>query len=187
MVARRKRSRKWIYWVVVILLVATAVMVGYKVWEVYFKDAGMQVETETVVEVAQKVEEKEPEKVEDELEAEVKTEEAPVTRPQYEGVDPNTSEEITGVMTYAGVNGEVLMIRVNIDQYLTGGSCVLMVAQDGAELYSEKVRVADSAATATCEGFNVPMTQIAASGEVGIRIMVTSGDKTGIIEGEVNL
>ena len=185
--ARRKRSRKWIYWVVVILLAAMAVMVGYKVWEGYFKDDRTQVEEETVVEVAQKVEEKESEEAKSEVETVAEVEEVPVTRPQYEGVDPNTSGEITGVVTYAGVNADVLMIRVNIDQYLAGGNCVLMVAQDGAELYSEKVRVADSAATATCEGFNVPTAQIAASGRVGIRIMVTSGDKTGIIEGEVNL
>ena len=36
---------------------------------------------------------------------------------EYAGEDPNEREDLTGVVTYAGVNGNNLMIRVNIDQH----------------------------------------------------------------------
>ena len=92
-----------------------------------------------------------------------------------------------GVVTYAGVNDGVLMVRVNIDQFLTEGNCSLVLAKDGASLYTETVGVVDSSATATCEGFNIQTEKIGASGNIGIRIMIKSGDKSGIIEGEVEI
>ena len=89
-------------------------------------------------------------------------------------------------MTYAGVLGNDLMIRVNIDQYLSGGSCGLSLIRDDVVQYSNVVNVVDSAATATCEGFNVPIAEIG-SGSYQIIIKITSGEKVGVIRGEVNV
>ncbi len=185
---RRRRSRRWAYWLVVLVLVAVAAGVGYKVWEEYFQksDTGQAVVDGTKdEEPAEKpVEPVEP--VSPDGNEEPEEEEIPETKPQYDGANPNTGGDITGVITYAGVSDAMLMIRVNIDQYLAGGNCELTLARDGAALYSESARVADSAATSTCEGFNVPVAKVG-SGKIGIRILVTSGERSGIIEGEADL
>lgn len=182
---RRKRNRKWIRLVVVLILIAAASVIGYKVWEAYFKTE------EAVIDGGGKEEKPKETQMEateaSKQETEVFVEEDPKVSPQYDGEDPNKGESLTGVITYAGVSDDVLMIRVNIDQYLASGSCVLTLVQDGAELYDETVGVIDSAATATCEGFNVPVSRVGASGKIGIRILVKSGEKAGIIEGEVKL
>ena len=187
---RRKRNKRWVYWLVVLALVAVAAGVGYKVWDEYFRngdDSGVDAGGEKPVE---KPTEKPVEKPVDEPQKpdeKPKEEETPPAKPQYDGGDPNAASDLTGVVTYAGVNDGVLMVRVNIDQYLAGGNCVLTLMQDGAALYKETAEVIDLAATSTCEGFNVPVGKINGDGKVGIRIMVESGGKSGIIEGEVNI
>ena len=35
---RRKRNKRWVYWLVVLALVAVAAGVGYKVWDEYFRN-----------------------------------------------------------------------------------------------------------------------------------------------------
>ena len=105
---------------------------------------------------------------------------------QFDGENPNEKDEITGVVTYAGINGDNLMIRVNIDQYLTDGNCALKLLKNNETVYEETVGVIDAAATATCKGFNVAKSDFM-NGKISIKILVTSGEKTGTIEGEVNL
>ena len=105
---------------------------------------------------------------------------------QYDGNNPNEGGQLTGVVTYAGVSGDYLMIRVNIDQYLTSGRCALTLQQTGTEVYNEEVNLVDSASTSTCEGFNVPMSKLGA-GKVTILINLYSGNKTGVINGETEI
>ena len=106
--------------------------------------------------------------------------------PQYEGDDPNTTEELTGVITYAGVNGDKLMIRVNIDQFLDSGECGLGLRQAGMNVYNTSARVVSNASTATCEGFDVPVNELG-EGNYQITIKLNAGGKTGTINGEVNV
>jgi hypothetical protein len=106
--------------------------------------------------------------------------------PQYEGDDPNMAEELTGAITYAGVVGDKLMIRVNIDQFLTSGECKLGLRRGGANIYNLSARIVDNVSTSTCEGFDVPISELGA-GNVQIVITVQSGEKTGTIEGEVTI
>ena len=121
---------------------------------------------------------------------EEKKEETPVEEKekvqQYDGNDPNTANDITGVITYAGVSGDNLMIRVNIDQYLNGGKCTLSLRQGGGNVYGAEANVVDSAATSTCEGFNIPVASLP-KGNINIIIYISSGDKVGEIAGEVTL
>lgn len=105
---------------------------------------------------------------------------------QYDGADPNEGEKLTGAITYAGVNDGTLMIRVNIDQYLANGKCRLELSRDSKVLYGEEVDIVDSAATATCKGFNVA-TDGLGNGKTNISVIVTTDGKTGTISGEVNL
>ncbi|MCR5832371.1 MAG: hypothetical protein K6G36_00275 [Candidatus Saccharibacteria bacterium] len=106
--------------------------------------------------------------------------------PQYDGGNPNNEENITGVITYAGVSNNQLMIRVNIDQYLNGGECNLILNLNGATKYGASARIIDAASTSTCEGFNVPVSELP-SGKYQIQINLTSDRKSGSITGEVSL
>ena len=178
MAQKQKKNKKWLFWVIIMLLFVVAAVVCYFVWDGYFKkkEEVKPVEEQSSVEDKKEGEaEKAPEVVEKEKKKVV----------QYEGEDPNEREDLTGVVTYAGVNGNNLMIRVNIDQYLNGGSCELSLMQDSV-VYSDTANIVSSAATATCEGFNVPINGLG-KGNYKIVIKISSGDKAGIINGEVDI
>lgn len=153
-----------------------AAVVCYLVWNNYFRDKKEDKPTEEQSLVEEHEEKKAEEKKEETIEKKKVV--------QYEGEDPNTQEELTGVVTYAGVNGNNLMIRVNIDQYLESGSCELSLMQNGVA-YGDVVNIVESAATATCKGFNVPVSGL--GGDYEIVIKISSGDKTGTINGKVKI
>lgn len=127
-----------------------------------------------------------------EPEPEPEPEPTPTTEPpkpetqQYDGGNPNDNELITGVITFASASGDNLMIRVNIDQYLNGGNCNLVLNKGGTAAYGASARIIDVASTSTCEGFNVPLSELP-SGKYEIVINLTSERKTGTIRGEVNI
>lgn len=182
MAQQRKRNRKWLYWGLILVLVIVAGVVIYLVWNNYFRDrkdeGGQQV-------TAGQVEEKQKEiKVEEDDVEGGEVEEKKVK--QYEGEDPNLAEGLTGVVTYAGVNGDKLVIRVNIDQYLTDGSCELTLTRDGAGVYAGTANIVGSPTTSSCEGFDVPVAGLGA-GDYVIEIKINSGGKTGTIKGETKI
>ena len=182
MARRRKRSKSWISWLIILILLIAACVMVYLVWDSYFNDD----KEKPQVDETEKVEEK-TEPVEGEFEPEAEKVEQKEEIIQYDGENPNQGSDITGVVTYAGVSGGKLMIRVNINQYLSGGSCALrLLFENDVVMYSDTASVVDSASTSTCEGFDVPTAGLS-SGNYKIIINVDSGAKTGVINGEVNL
>lgn len=105
---------------------------------------------------------------------------------QYEGEDPNKAEELSGAVTYAGVNNGVLMIGMNIDQYLSEGNCALSLVRNNSVIYSAEAKIMAEVSTSTCDGFNVPVDNLG-NGFTEIIIKLNSGGKTGTIHGEVNI
>lgn len=182
MAQKRKKNKKWIFWVVIAVLFVVAVAVCYLVWDNYFRDKGenQTVEEQSIVE--EKIEDKEAERNKEVVDGREKEKDS-ITA--YEGENPNRKEELTGVVTYAGVNGSDLIIRVNIDQYLASGSCELNLVQDDV-VYSDAADIVSAAATATCEGFNVPIRELE-SGNYRVMIKISSGGKAGTIIGEVEI
>lgn len=181
MTQRRKRSKKWISWLIIIVLLVGAGAVCYLVYDNYFKE-----KKDEPTSSIEKPQEKEP-GVDVDV-PEEKKEEAPKKEEvvQYDGDNPNNSGRVTGVITYAGASGDNLLIRMNIDQYLNGGTCSLNLNKDGGSVYVAEASIIDSASTSTCEGFNVPMAGLG-SGKYSIIIYINSGDKSGTISGEVEL
>ena len=186
MTQRRKRNLDWIWWVVFLVLIVIAVVVVVLVKQNYFdnkvNDSVPEIsDTEDVAEKDDDVIKEEDEKEE----IEVKKEEIV----QYDGDDPNTSEQLTGAITYAGVNGNSLMIRVNIDQLLMSGTCELTLKDGEDVVFSGSVGIVGSAMTSTCEGFDVSMKNLPGlSGKnVQVGIVLKSGDKVGKLEGTVSL
>ena len=104
---------------------------------------------------------------------------------QNEGENPNTLESLTGSITTARVSGQKVIIRINLDQYLSSGVCSL-VMNNGSKTYSATANIINSASTSTCEGFDVPVSELS-SGTWLISIGLSSGGKTGNITGEVSL
>ena len=113
------------------------------------------------------------------------TTEDPKKQTQNEGSDPNKSKILTGAITRADVTNDKLTIRVNIDQYLSGGSCEL-VLENGAKTYRETANITDAASTSTCEGFDIPTSKLAA-GTWTINIKLNSGEKEGTISGKATV
>ncbi|MBR2725705.1 hypothetical protein IKE87_00320 [Candidatus Saccharibacteria bacterium] len=182
---QRKNYNKWIYWVIgLVVVVVIIVAVGLIVKNVSEKKDTGEVET-SKIEEKKETEAKEAEEVsQDTTVADKAIDEKKV--PQYEGDDPNEAEELTGVITYVGVSDGKLMIRVNIDQFLDSGECGLGLRQSGMNVYNTSARVVSNASTATCEGFDVPLSQVG-TGSTHIIITVKAGEKTGTIEGEVTI
>lgn len=123
------------------------------------------------------------ERSEDEMEEEMMRDKNVV---QYEGDNPNKADSLSGVITYAGVNDGKLVIRVNIDQYLSGGKCELTLLRDGADIYDNVTNIVANASTATCEGFDIPVSEIG-GGNVGINIKLSADGREGLIRGEVKI
>lgn len=184
MTKKRKKNKKWVSWLVLFLLLVVASIMCYFVWDAYFRDKTTDApETEEVEtkknEIKQSDEEEEDNKVVEEIKEEKKVE-------QYDGDDPNNANSLSGVVTYAGVNGGNLMIRVNIDQYLSSGQCKLSLIRNGTAIYNSTVSIVNSASTATCEGFDVPVSELGGGG-VTILINIVSGERNGSIQGEVSI
>ena len=178
MVQKRKRKKTWISWVILLVLLIGAGVVAYLVWDNYFNDKRNNNEEQKT----EQVEEKESNK--DEEEGNRDSEKKKVE--QYDGADPNKAETLSGVVTYVGVSGDKLMIRVNIDQYLEGGECRLTLSRAGASIYSSIANVVGNASTATCEGFDVSVSGLG-GGVTEISININSGERSGTIRGEVNI
>ena len=156
----------------------------YLVWDNYFNDKKNDAGGSEGQEAAQVDGGGNDKELEKDEEATEKIEKERV--PQYDGDDPNVSEALTGAITYAGVNGGKLIVRVNIDQYLEEGTCGLVLSRGGAELYSESASVVGGPSTSTCEGFDVPVDELG-NGEVRIIVNLESGSKKGEIMGGVTI
>ena len=177
---RRKQRRKWIFRIFFLLLLVAAVAVCYLVWDGYFnkKETPKGGGDSTTTIVDKKDDEKPTADSGEQLDGAEKEEII-----QYDGDNPNENSGLTGVITYAGVSGEYLMIRVNIDQYLSSGRCDLTLTRNGETVFSDATTIIDSASTSTCEGFNVPVSQLG-NGNVQVIVNLKSGEKSGVITGE---
>ena len=181
MIRRRKRSRKLLWGLILVILVATGVVAAV-IWnnehQEKEEDEAEMIEEREVVDV-----EKRDGETEEEY-SERLVEEKKVK--QYEGEDPNKAAELSGAITYAGVNGGILMIGVNIDQFLSGGNCELNLLRDGNVIYTDSANIIADVSTSSCDGFNV-LTGGLGSGATEIIINLSANGKAGMIRGEVNI
>ena len=177
----RKRDFRWAKWVVVFILVAIAVVVAFLIKKNYFdkkNDINNQVSSSV-----DRSDNKKPEEKPDNTEEEILVQKEEI--PQYAGDSPNKAETLTGVISYAGVSNNNLVVRVNIDQFLEDGSCKIDVIKDGNNIYTQTVPIQESVTTSTCNGFDIPVTQLT-NGNLQIEVTVESGSRSGKMVGEVN-
>ena len=105
---------------------------------------------------------------------------------QYDGDNPNNSNDLTGAITYAGTTANNIIIRVNIDQYVDGGTCVLKILNGSSVVYQTTASLIADVSTSTCDGFNLPRS-VVDSGDFALSIELSSGGKTGVINGGISL
>ncbi len=190
---KRNRGKRWLYWLFMALLFVGVVVICYFVWDAYFRTKDVIVNDRDDVGKNELVKEKEKEENEKIREEDDKSDEPVIPDVvekektiQYEGDDPNASESLTGAITYAGVSGSELVIRTNIDQYLTTGECELVLESGGTVIYNTEVSIISSVATSVCDGFNVPVSALG-GGEIDIIIKIGSDERKGLLQGKVNI
>ena len=169
---QRRTRRHPIVTIILLLLVTASALVIVKVF-VDRQNAESDQNQTTIIEV------KPAEKQEEE------TTEEKVIPIQNEGEDPNQLESLTGNLTTNRVSNGKLILRVNINQYLSTGICNLTLTS-GSNTITKTANIVAVASTSTCEGFDVPVSELS-SGAWQISINIQSGDKTGTITGEQNI
>lgn len=183
---RKNKSKKWIFWILLAVVFVVAGVVAYFVGRTFFKDQAGILEPENQTE---QIEESSMVEIED---GQDNTDDEDADMPeskvkQFEGGDPNKLPELTGVINRINVNENgVLEIRADIAQYLSNGTCELIMQQDGATIYNNSAVIVPLATTSTCDGFDVPVSQLGA-GNYQIIINMSAGEKTGTLTGEVAL
>ena len=176
---RRKRDFRWIKWLLFLVLIIVAIVVVVLVKNNYF---GEKQENNTKQsENSSKTEEK---KTSDEEKPKEEQQEEKV--PQYDGESPNKSENLTGLITYADVVNDELVVRVNIDQFLQSGNCNLTMNRNGVTYYSQSVAIQESVTTSTCDGYKIPVGDLS-KGDFQIEIDLESEGKSGKIVGRVRI
>jgi hypothetical protein len=92
---------------------------------------------------------------------------------------PSTTQQNTLGVTITTVQpGQTVYIRAIIDSVISSGTCTLTMTGPNSKAYSATAPVQAMASSSTCQGFNVPMANLA-SGSWKITIAVTDGTHTG--------
>ncbi len=187
----KNKNQKWLFLVLLVVLFVAVGGVTFLVVETFFgnkedAEAGeiINVSDEEVIERVE--EEIEGDKISEEEEV---VEEPPSKVTQYEGENPNQLGELTGSISYAGLDptGENLVVMTSIDQFLSGGTCELVVKRSGQVLASYSSRIVPEVSTSACEDrFTIPVSSIG-HGETEIIINLSSGGKTGTLVGETKI
>lgn len=180
---KRNNYKKWIWWgvgLVVVVGMIIGVVIGINSNS---KNQMNEKKDEGTQKIEQKDEAGQNEKTESEKkDEEVAKQQTPI---QYEGNNPNEAEELSGVITYAEINGVNLIIRTSIDQYLTEGICELTLMRGGNIIYSDTANIVGDVSTATCQGFDVATAELG-EGNLEIIINLSANGKRGTIRGEAN-
>lgn len=183
---RRGQKKKWVLYVILLAFLIVASILCYCVWSGCFCNYIGKSDTHKAQKAVDEVDnsEEKPNIVE-ELSVEDEGEDNKKTI-QYDGADPNTSEKLSGSITYAGVLNDRIAIRVNIDQYLSKGDCVLRLLNNGDEIYNKKTSIINSVSTSTCDGFDILFSSVGV-GSYEIEIRIASDGKNGVIRGEIEI
>lgn len=179
---KRKRDFRWIKWLIFLILIIVAVVVVVLVKQNYFDkkpENNNQASSNTGKQEDKKEEKNEGEDKENPGEEQQKA-------PQYDGESPNKSDNLTGLITYADVMNDKLIIRVNIDQFLSSGNCNLIMSRNGVTYYTKSVAIQESVTTSTCDGYEIPVSELS-NGDFTVEIGLESEGKSGKITGRVKI
>lgn len=105
---------------------------------------------------------------------------------QYDGENPNDNPSLTGVVNYKSIVDDQLVIRVTIDQSLSSGTCSLKMTNAAGSVLEKNTSIVANPSSSACNGFDIPLSELS-SGNWRITISLSGGDKTGVVESEVDI
>ncbi len=108
--------------------------------------------------------------------------------PQYEGENPNLSNELTGRINYNDLDPETQVIHamVTIDQFLQNdGQCIYNLKRDDAIIRTASAVAQPDIETSVCGPFNLSASGL--SGVYQVEIVLTGDNKRGVITSEIQL
>lgn len=109
------------------------------------------------------------------------TDQAAPPSPQQDG------KRVVGIaITASAQNGSTLQIRTLISTISTNGICTLTLEKSGRPTVTKTVQVQALAATSTCKGFDVPVSELA-NGKWKATISFSDNDLTGSVVSEVDI
>lgn len=185
---RRRRLNLFpiLFWLILLGLAGAVIYFGYKfIFDKSYDLPDLPVSTSSQTPTSAQPKSSTEQKSETKTDEAEKPEDDGKTPEKYDGDDANTSESLTGVITYAAFSNGKLVIRTNIDQYLSSGSCALTLS-DGSNSVSRAASIVPEASTSTCEGFDVPTSELSDFDRpIAITINLSSGDRVGTITGSV--
>lgn len=173
----KRKNKKYIILTVAILITATAIL-GF----IYLKKAQTP-ENPTLS--TERFTEPDNTQISKTNESENSNPDAKKEIKNIEGPDPQTLEKLSGTITYSGVVGQMLVIRTNIDQFISEGSCNLKLSNNTAVIEKQSTLVTNPSSS-TCDGFNVPLVELS-NGDWDIEITVSGNNKSGTIKGKVSI
>jgi len=91
--------------------------------------------------------------------------------------DDGAPNDLEVSVTHNDVVDRVLVLRVQINKYLSGGTCRLEIGS-----YSETVDIVPDPQASSCMGFDVPTSKFSGN---NFTITVNSGDENGSVKGTV--
>ena len=105
------------------------------------------------------------------------------TPAQYEGENPNNYDNLTGIITFAGISEGQFVISVALDQYTTG-NCKFEATSPSGSVISADVNIAVGPSSSFCS-YSGPVPS--EHGKYNITVTPSNANKTGLITGEVEL
>lgn len=113
-------------------------------------------------------------------------EENPGTPKQFENSGEKTPEnQLSGWINFASSEGNSAKIRVTIEQVLASGNCEIILTNSDKS-YSETASIVANPGSSSCAGFDIAKEKLSA-GNWQIKIRLTSGEKSGEINGEIKI
>lgn len=108
--------------------------------------------------------------------------------PQYEGEDPNTLGELTGVITYVDTDpdAEVLHSMVMLNQLLSEtGQCTYNIKREGMIMRTASAITSNDPSNSVCGPFAISITGLV--GDYQIEVIMTGDNKQGIITQDITI
>lgn len=91
---------------------------------------------------------------------------------------PTTPQNTLGVTITSVQPGQTVYVRAMINSVMSSATCTLNMTGPNGKTYSATAPVQPMASSSTCQGFNIPMTNLT-SGNWQITVTVTDGASTG--------
>lgn len=177
MAQKRNKNKKWIYWVLILVLLVAAGAVAYLVWDNYFRDKGENTEK---VEISERAEDEQvvTEEISDEIRAKIEL------LDEKEGPDVvNYEPTISGVITYQAVENDKFSLRIAIKQPIdSDGACRLSITLGATEKYNNLVLMRANSDYYSC-AFDVPLSGFS-EGKYDFEVSLQAESQSGSLRGE---